>query len=318
MIFYNIDGISSSNPNKDDFFIVENEVGNLVFKEGDLTFEIERLCIELRNLLAIKIFGNLEEYHKFLAAPIYSFASLAGIDAEMRLSKEEFEQFIKTIDDKTSLNKLLYYSDVENLIGNIQNSVLETKYLVGEFYRTLNKNSFLIQEGLFTVENGIQYSSGPVVTNITALVNHLFINLYSQLDFVTKVIFEFENIHTNFDVYPKLKSKSILFGDSKKTSFKEKSDTIYEMTDNIRIIMYLRNEIVHNSSIDSFPKVYQNIRNKKIIEKFILIPDFHNGLIQTFKNRKRFFNDDTKLNKIIPTLINDFWSKLMNTLNHIK
>mgnify|MGYP003665560411 FL=1 len=146
----------------------------------------------------------------------------------------------------------------------------------------------------------------------------MFINLYSQLDFVTKIIFEFENIYTNFDVYPKLKSKSILFGDSKKTSFKEKPDTIYEMTDNIRIIMYLRNEIVHNSSIDSFPKVYQNIDNKKIIEKFILIPDFRNGLIQTFKNRKRFFNDDTKLNKILPSLINDFWIKLINTLSHIK
>ncbi|MDO6804005.1 hypothetical protein Q4595_16285 [Wenyingzhuangia sp. 1_MG-2023] len=318
MTFYNIDGISSTKPNKDNFFIVENQIGDLVFKEGDHTFEIERLCIELRNKLAIKIFGNIEEYHKYLTAPIYPLASLAGIDAEIRVSKAQFEQFIKSIDDKNSLNKLLYYCDVENLIGNIQNSVLETKHLVGEFYRTLNKNSFLIQEDLFTVENGIQYSSGPIVTNITALVNHLFINLYSQLDFITKIIFELENIHTNFDIYPKLKSKSILFGDSKKTSFKEKPDTIYEMTDNIRIIMYLRNEIVHNSSIDSFPKVYQNIKNKKIIEKFILLPDFHNGLIQTFKNRKRFFNDDTKLNKIMPSLIDDFWNKLINTLNQIK
>lgn len=318
MKYYNVDGISSTFPKENNFFIVENEVGDLTFKEGELTYEIERLCIELRNLLGIKIFGNIAQYHKFLEAPIYPIVSLAGIDAEIRVSKQDFEKLIKMIDDKSSLNKLLYFCDVENLIGNIQNSVLETKYLVGEFYRTLNKNNFLVQEGLVTVENGIQYATGPIVTNITSLVNHLFINLYSQLDFVTKIIFEFENIQTNFDVYPKLNSKSILFGDSKKTSFKEKSDTIYEMTDNIRIIMYLRNEIVHNSSIDSIPKVYQNIQNEKIFEKFILIPDFKNGLIQTFKNRKRFFNDDTKLNELIPSLINEFWNKLINTLKHIK
>ena len=318
MIFYNINGIPSTKPDEDNFFIMENETGELLFKEGDLTYKIERICIELRNLLAIKIFGSIEEYHKFLASPIYPITSLAGINAEIRISKEQFEKFIKAIDDKTSLNKLLYFSDVENLISTIQNSVLETKYLVGEFYRTLNKNSFLIKEDLFTVENGIQYSAGSVVTNITSLVNHLFINLYSQLDFVTKIIFEFENIETNFDVYPKLKSKSILFGDSKKTSFNEKPDTIYKMTDNIRIIMYLRNEIVHNSSIDSIPKVYQNINNKKIIEKFILIPDFREGLIQTFKNRKRFFDNNTKLNKIIPLIIDDFWNKLINTLDQIK
>lgn len=317
-MFYNIDGIPSTIPNNNAFFIVETKTGELLFKEGDLTHKIERACIKLRNLLAKKIFGSMEIYHQFLAAPIYPIASLAGIDAEVTVSKEEFEKFTKTINDNVSLNKLLYYCDVENLISTLQNSVLETKYLVGEFYRTLNKNNFLVNEGVFTIENGIQYSTGPIVTNITSLVNHLFINLYSQLDFVTKIIFEFENIQTNFDIYPKLKSKNILFGDAKKTSFNKKPDTIYEMTDNIRTIMYLRNEIVHNSSINSIPKVYLNINNKKIIEKFILIPDFQEGLIQTFKNRKRFFNNNTKLNKIIPSIIDDFWNKLINTLKQIK
>src|SRR5690606_1044777 len=202
----------------------------------------------------------------------------------IKIIKEDFEKLLIGIEDKERLFRLLYYFDVENLISTLQNSVLETKYIVGEFYKILNTNSFLIHNDLTVVENGIQYSSGYIVTNITSLVNHLFINLYSQMDFTTKIIYEIENLHMNFETYPKLKSKDTTYGDSKKTAFREMPDSIYEMSDAIRMIMYLRNEIVHNASIDGIPKVYQNIKNKKVIEKFILLPDFSNGMIRTYKN----------------------------------
>jgi len=77
-------------------------------------------------------------------------------------------------------------------------------------------------------------------------------------------------------------------------------------------------EIVHNASIDSIPKVYQNIQGKDLIEKFILLPDFKNGIIKTYKNRRRFFNDDNKLNEVLPTIIKEFWNRLKFTLSEIK
>jgi len=149
-------------------------------------------------------------------------------------------------------------------------------------------------------------------------VNQLFVNLYSQIDFTTKIIYEIENLHTNFATYPKLKSKDIVYGDSKKTAFREMQGSIYDMSESMRMIMYLRNEIVHNASIDSVPKVYQIIKDKKIIEKFILLPDFDDGIVCTFKNRKRFFNNDTKLNEILPQLIEEFWTRLKYTISEIK
>jgi len=94
--------------------------------------------------------------------------------------------------------------------------------------------------------------------------------------------------------------------------------SIYDMSESMRMIMYLRNEIVHNASIDSVPKVYQIIKDKKIIEKFILLPDFDDGIVCTFKNRKRFFNNDTKLNEILPQLIEEFWTRLKYTISEIK
>ncbi|OVE54767.1 MULTISPECIES: hypothetical protein [Chryseobacterium] len=318
MKFYNTNGIPTETPLEDSFYITELINYELVFSAGDQTYEIEKICIQLRDQLAKKIFGDIRTYHGYFTTPIFPFASLAGIDAEIRLSKEDFETLVHGIEDKEKLFRLLYYFDVENLISTLQNSVLETKYIIGEFYKMLNNNSFLVHNDLTVVDDGIQYASGYIVTNITSLVNHLFINLYSQMDFTTKIIYEIENLHVDFLTYPKLKSKDTVYGDSKKTTFRELKGSIYEMSDEIRIIMYLRNEIVHNASIDSVPKVYQNIKNNMLIEKFILLPDFNNGIIKTFKNRKRFFSDDTKLNEILPALITEFWNRLQFTLSEIK
>jgi hypothetical protein len=318
MRYYNINGIPTDTPVQDRFYMTELMGNELSFSAGDQTLEIEKICIQLRDCLAKKVFGDIKTYHGYFSTPIFPFASLAGIDAEIRLSREDFETLINGVEDKERLFRLLYYFDVENLIGTLQNSVLETKYIIGEFYRTLNNNNFLVHNDLTVVDDGIQYASGYIVTNIISLVNHLFINLYSQMDFTTKIIYEIENLNVDYKTYPKLKSKDIVYGDSKKTAFKAMQGSIYEMSDAIRMIMYLRNEIVHNASIDSVPKVYQNIKSRKIIEKFILIPDFNNGIITTFKNRKRFFNDDTKLNEILPTLIEEFWNRLRLTISAIK
>ena len=138
-----------------------------------------------------------------------------------------------------------------------------------------------------------------------------------MLDFITKIVHEVEQLQTDFNSYPKLKSKDTLLGYSKKTSFQDMKNTLFERTENRKIIEYLRNEIVHNASIDSIPKVYQNIQNKQIIEKFILLPDFSDGIIKTFKNRKRFFDNDTKLNEILPDLMSDYLTRLSFTLQQI-
>jgi hypothetical protein len=318
MEFYNINGIPTNEPLEDSFYIIKQFNGELGFSKSDHTFDIEAICIRLRDVLATKLFGSIKDYHAYFQMPIFPFASKAGIDAELRLFKEDFEAVVNKIEDKERLFRLLYYFDVENLIGTLQNSVMETKYIVAEFYRVLNVNNFLILDNSTVVEKGIQFASGPVVTNITSLVNHLFINLYSQMDFATKIIFEIENLHTSFLTYPKLKSKDILFGDSKRTSFREMTGSIYEKCSTVNLIMYLRNEIVHNASIDSIPKVYQCIGGSKIVEKFILIPDFKDGIICAFKNRKRFFANDTKLNEILPELIEEFWSRLKVTLSKIE
>nr|WP_315171362.1 hypothetical protein [uncultured Flavobacterium sp.] len=322
MTVYNINGIPQEISidelaNKNDFFVTQNQIGDFIYRGGEKVYEIESLCYELRNLLALKIFESVFEYHRIIEHPIFPLVAQAGIDAEIRVSKREFEQFITEYKDKETLYRMLYFFDIDNLIGTTQNCMIETRFAVGEFYKQLNINSFLMNEELLSVNDGIQYASGSIVTNITSLINRIFICLYSMLDFITKIVHEVEELQTDFSSYPKLRSKDTLLGYAKKTTFNEMQNTLFEKTGNRRMIEYLRNEIVHSASFDGLPKVYQKIESKKIIEKFVLLPDFSNGQIETFKNRKRFFDNDTKLNEILPEVINDYFTRLSFTLQQI-
>jgi hypothetical protein len=314
-MYYNTNGIPSELPKPESFW-VEEFMGNFVFKEGDITSDIDFKCVALRYEVAKKLFGSTEEYYRLAAsAPI--FFPYGGIDAEIKISKEEFESLVNKIGNHEISNKMLYYYDITNILGTLQNGILETKYILGEFYRTLNLNSFLLDGNRTIFDNGVQFASGVIVTNITSLVNHLFISLYSQLDFITKFIYEFENIATDFTAYPKLKSRHILYGDMKKTSLKDLTGSLFDQSVKINMVISLRNEIVHNASFDSMLKVYQVIENNVLVEKFILLPDLKNGFVKTFRNRKRFFDDGTKLNEILPELVTDFWKRLQVTLNAI-
>jgi hypothetical protein len=314
--YYNTNGIPTERPLENSFWVQETAAG-FVLKEGDITYDIDAACIRLRDRLAAKIFGHLSTYHALLptiAIPYF----YGGIDAEVNVSKEEFEKFATTVSYHPMHNQLLYFYDVGNLISTLQNSVAESKHLMGQFFKTLNMNSFLIDPNIPMVEEGLQYAAGAIVTNITSTVNHLFINLYSQLDFITKIAYEFEHLSTDFTSYPKLASKDKLFGDAKRISLNALPGSIYEASVDVKCIMALRNEIVHNSSIDSIPKVYQVMKDKKIIEKYILLPDLENGFIKSFKNRKRFFNQDVKLNNLLPQMMQEFWKRVLTTVSVIR
>ncbi|TVL73517.1 hypothetical protein A9X76_09475 [Brachyspira hyodysenteriae] len=65
--------------------------------------------------------------------------------------------------------------------------------------------------------------------------------------------------------------------------------------------------------------VYLNIKNKKIIEKFILMPDFDNctGRFLRYKNRNKFFSTKNKFNDKLPEIYISILKKLITTLSNI-
>lgn len=184
-------------------------------------------------------------------------------------------------------------------------------------FKLIGDNDFLIGDQAI-VANGLQSASGEIVSLVSALLNYMLIGLYSQLDFMTKIVFELENFQKDFSRYKKLACQKITYRDKNRVTLKDLEDGVFFKSEYILILIYLRNEIVHNSSINNVSRIYQEVKGGKIVDKFILLPDFKDGLIQSFVNRKRFFRDENKANDLIPKIIDDIFGRIVTTLAKIK
>lgn len=310
---YNINGISTDK--ETDTSIVFEWSNHFSIKANDNTTEIDFKLISLNHKVADKLFGSVQNLYGILPF-IPTAYSYAGVDAEIKVSKQEFEKWVISQNSEEA-HKILFYYDFQNLVGSLQNLVQESRFLFCDFFKTLNNNSFMLIDKPLQPDI-LMFASGQLVTNIFSTINHLFINLASQLDFITKIYVELESLPSDFKEYPKLKSNRILYGDSKKIKAITLNNTLFDRTDDLKLILSLRNEIVHNASFENIPKVYQVFKDNVMIEKFIYIPDTTNGNFDTFKNRKRFFNNEVKLNEKLPELVTDFWKKMETTIDKLK
>jgi len=190
--FYNKNGISSTKPTNDNFWVLEWS-GQFSINSNDITTELDFALIALTQNLQTKLFGSVQDFYNRLMTKS-TWLSYAGIDAEIKISKVDFEKLVNN--HKTEeIHKFLYYYDVSNIVGALQNLVQESRYLFCEFYKILNINSFMLQPKPFE-EDSLMFASGQLVTNIFSTINHLFINLSSQLDFITKISIEYESYPT--------------------------------------------------------------------------------------------------------------------------
>ncbi|HFK5538316.1 TPA: hypothetical protein ACGZ96_003479 [Elizabethkingia anophelis] len=308
--YYNINGILTTDPT--DGSIVYEWNNNFSIISDDNTGEIDIKLITLTHTVADKLFGSIQ---KLYALPLNMAYSYAGVDAEIKVSKEEFEKWVNS-EKSEQTHKILFYYDFANLVGSLQNLVQESRFLFCNFFKIFNENSFMLSDRPMQPDI-FMFASGQLVTNIFSTINHLFINLASQLDFITKIAVELENLPIDFTYYPKLKSKRILYGDFKKIKKITFDNTLFDKSDDLKLILSLRNEIVHNASFENIPKVYQVFKDNVMIEKFIFIPDVTNGNFDTFINRNRFFNNEIKLNEELPKFISDFWKKMETTIDKL-
>jgi hypothetical protein len=307
---YNINGISTTNPTNES--VVYEWSNNFSIISNDNTGEIDIKLITLTHKVADKLFGSVQNLYSF---PLSLAHAYAGVDAEIKVSKQEFEKWVNS--EKSEKNhKILFYYDFQNLVGSLQNLVQESRFLFCDFFKKFNENFFMLSDKPMQPDI-VMFASGQLVTDIFSTINHLFINLASQLDFITKISVELESLPNDFTDYPKLKSNGKLYGDLKRIKAIKFDNTLFERTDDLKLILSLRNEIVHNASFENIPKVYQVFKDNVMIEKFIYIPDTTNGNFDTFKNRNRFFNNEVKLNEKLPELLTDFWKKMETTIDKL-
>lgn len=283
---------------------------------GNKLYEIDSACAQLQNDLAKTIFGSLNSFYEFLVVSP-ELLSTAGINSESPISKDLFNQKLSSLPQELPVHRALYLFDCRKLVSGIQECSKEIMQLQGEFFQVLNLEQLFYPT--MEEEDGLRFVTSPVVTKIHALLGFIFIRLHSLLDYATKLAFEIENLKSDFNSYPRLSSKGLLFGDRRKLTVNNSENTLFEDCILINKIQTLRNHIIHDGLLDDEPKVYRLISNKQCIEKFVLIPDQdEKGRFYTHKNRSLFYGSDNKINEQLPFLIEEFQTRLLKTVDLLR
>lgn len=285
----------------------------------DTAYKIEEKLIKAYDIFATQIFGSMAHFRE-IDASIPRWVAEAGISSDCSIGKDKFQQLYEGSSEHETLNRILYYYDCDNLISSLQNVVNESFHLSDKIDR------ILAQEVRYDTEvderlrdyTGYRFLSGEVVVELFSLTNMLFINLYAQLDYITKLFFELQNLCVNFNTYPKMRSCSILYGNKGKLSISSVENTIFDNnSDTIKTVINFRNEIVHNGTLDGRQKLFQRYEKGSIIEQFLLLPDTTEGNLDKHKGRAHFYGRENKWSDVVPALLEDFYTRLKYTLDLI-
>lgn len=294
-------------------FFIRDPQGAWYPNQNNLVYEVETCCLKLYDLFAKKVFGDISKFHAF-SRSCPDFLVTSGMNSESTLSKGQFEELLNRLPTDECTNRALYLYDCFKLVSGIQECSKEVMQLQGEFYYSFNLEEFFYPK--IEEPDGTRYITSPVVTKLYAMLGFIYIRLHSLLDYTTKLVFEIEKIKTNFDNYPRLASKNIMYSDKRNTSLDNTPRTIFESCSFINEIEAIRNHVIHNGLLDDLPKAYKVIVQGNCIEKFVLLPDRNeSGRFESYKNRNLFYSREDKVNEKLPAIISEFQSRLVNTLD---
>lgn len=269
------------------------------------------------------------EYKYFLNLNKNKYYTNAGLGGESLMSMNDFSNFIDNeinddpIASREEIIKYMYCIEIQALVADFEKLVIQAEELVYIFYEKFNNpkifQSHETKEGLTTI-----YSIESRFIN--SILESIIIKSTSILDYLSKFVFEAENVPKVFNTYPTRKSSDYNHGktklDQKKLDLrinwteKDRINTIFDETnENIFILKRLRNQIIHDGFLDVDNTIYENKVNGVLKERFILMPDFDGKNLKKYKSRKLFYSQDKKINLELPKLIETLLSSTYQTLN---
>lgn len=291
---------------EDKLFSFYNEVGQTIYKlASDINLEI----ITLHDYVLFNVFRDIDFYKLVGNSPMW--IRDAGHSGESCITKKQFEKLVK-LNNNVLTNKFLYYHDLEALVNSVQNRFSMITKMMDLLYFKLSP---VLNLNISEYDN-VGFSS-DIETH--ALLNTAIINVCSCCDILTKLTYELSNISdTTYDNYPKLKSKDILYSSIKrlpsdlkqdKTLFSEKRHKVIAMFDS------LRNEIIHNGSLDFYYSVYYGNKSNNIYS-WIFFPEFEeSGILSSYNARRKFYpNAQKTFNTELPLMCVDFLSLALETI----
>ncbi|WP_162763689.1 hypothetical protein G6L89_024590 (plasmid) [Agrobacterium fabrum] len=283
------------------------------FSSDDGLYAVETAAVELHRMFERVIFKG-QSYNDLLPF-VPPFIATLGNNSEAAGSRSDFEGILGLADRIPELNRFLYLYDCQRLVSAIQECAKEIIQIQGEFYRTLNLESFFYPT--MKHEDGVRYSTSPIVTKLFAFLSFVFVRMHSLLDYTVKVAMEADNIKAEFATYPKMVSANAQYGDRKRLGLNKEVGTLFEDCVFLMTIETLRNHIIHNGLLDDMPKAYEEIRDGIAVEKYILMPDMTEGHFDKFRNRNLFYGREDKINQRLPFFVAEFMRRQEATLHAI-
>lgn len=302
----------------DEFCIqeIENFSETKYMYTGDsLKYELDSELVGLYDKFRNLLFNNINKYYSELNE-IPHFIYEAGYNSDCNLDSNTFCKLVDKYKSQfPSIYKHLYLIDVQFLIATIQN------LLIGMDYSFIN---YFVQISTIEIKNYLTDMTSTMFTlnnqnsiYLSSLIETYFTKAYSILDILTKICYEFEHKHDTFENLQKLTSTNIIWGDRKKLSINNKENTVFARNNIIKLIETLRNEVVHNGSLEQYPRVFISVENNKIVERFMLLPDYVDGILSTVKSRNHFFSNCNKANELLPELHISYLKEILNTIKYI-
>ncbi len=309
IIYFLLNGTATNNPKDSDFYLTYYE-NQIIFPGHEIISKIDMLLAECYLIVANNIFNNIDDYYKILQSSSLWMNEL-GYNPESGSSNVDFEKLIKSISNP-DIFKLLYVYDIHFILSSLQKKILNTKIQFCNFYKSLSE---LIPPLKFT-ENGTFILISEQTINIYSIVEYIFISFGSILDVITKFVYEIENLKNSFNCYQRLSSNNITYGDKKLLKI-NKNNTIFEDHDIIKLLLNIRNEIIHNASWDQHNSIFYEINNNEILSRYLLFPDFKDGNIIKVVNRNRFFSKNHTINDMLPIMCKELWDRIKYTIQAI-
>ena len=275
-----------------------------------LLYDLNSLEVELHDVITKNVFKGIDYYKLVGIAP--TWVRDAGHSQESSMTKARFEALLEYNNALT--HRFLYYHDCEMLMSAFQNRTQAIEHMMNSIFKHISPESRSIKE-----YEEVVFSSCRSDIDLHVFLNSLIITLASSFDLITKVAHELLHMHeVSFEGYPKMKSAKVTYGDRvhlsedlkvEQTLFAE-NEPIY-----VRQIMSLRDEIIHNGSLDFHYNSYHGIKDNKI-DDFLFFPEMtESGVLLSHKARRKFYSDYNRtFNVILPQLVCDVLERLRHTL----
>lgn len=276
---------------------------------ADINYEI----VDIHEYVQRLVFSDIDYYAIIPLVPMW--IRNAGHSEEACMNKSTFEKRVKS-NENILTHKLLYYHDLEALTNSVQNRFSIIGDMVDSLFSRLSRDFKCSYQDY----DEVVFSRD---SEIHAILNTIIINVCSCLDILIKLTYELSLIHEiSFEKYPKLKSKDILYSYSKRLPPKYRQEgTLFCDNSSVVIRMFdsLRNEIVHNGTLDFDYTIYYGKKGDDY-DTWIFFPEFDKaGVLACYNVRKKFYCDYTKtFNSELPKMIKEFLSVSLKTLSLIK